>query len=244
MWSHTRRPPGTADAGPARDPRRDRGPQAPRGTRAARSAAVNKSGRSPRKPIRRCPAAIRCSTAARAPPSLSETTASASMKSRRAVDEHQGQAGGALAQQVGVVVRRRWRRSARRRRAAMNASASSRSRPGSSSELPTSVSTPRSRAASSTPRCTAPKNGLETSSKITPDRRRLPIGAAQRARREVVPVAEHLDGLAHALREVLAHTGATVDHPRHRAEAHAGHGRDLSHGRALGGPPLRATRGS
>ena len=50
----------------------------------------------------------------------------------------------------------------------LNAAASSRSRSGSSSELPTSVSTPRSRAASSTPRCTAPKKGFETSSKIRP----------------------------------------------------------------------------
>ena len=77
---------------------------------------------------------------------------------------------------------------------AMNASASSRSRSASSSELPTSVSTPRSRAASSTPRCTEPKNGLLTSSKITPMRRRLAIGAAQGAGREVVAVAEHVDG--------------------------------------------------
>ena len=51
---------------------------------------------------------------------------------------------------------------------AANASASPRSRAGSSSELPAKVSTPRRRATSSMPRCTAEKNGLETSSKIRP----------------------------------------------------------------------------
>ena len=36
------------------------------------------------------------------------------------------------------------------------------------------------------------------------DAGRLAVGAAQRARREVVPVAEQLDGVAHALDEVVA----------------------------------------
>ena len=52
-------------------------------------------------------------------------------------------------------------------RRALSDSASSRSRSGCSSELPARVSTPRSRATSSTPRWTAEKNGFETSSKIS-----------------------------------------------------------------------------
>ena len=51
---------------------------------------------------------------------------------------------------------------------APNASASSRSRSGCSSELPANVRTPRSRATSSMPRCIAEKNGLPTSSTTRP----------------------------------------------------------------------------
>ena len=68
-----------------------------------------------------------------------------------------------------------------------NASASSRSRAASSSELPTSVSMPRSRTTVSSPRSTAAWNGLATSSKTTPmlvevrsARRRLDAEASRR----------------------------------------------------------------
>ena len=68
-------------------------------------------------------------------------------------------------------------------RRALNDSASSRSRSGRSSELPAKVSTPRSRATSSTPRCTAEKNGLATSSKIRPM-----LADSRLARRSVLAV--------------------------------------------------------
>jgi hypothetical protein len=71
------------------------------------------------------------------------------------------------------------------------------------------------------------------------DARRLPIRAAQGARREVVPVAQQLDGVAHALGEVAAHALAAVDHPRDRAEADAGNGRHLAHRRPAPRPARR-----
>ena len=86
----------------------------------------------------------------------------------RAVDEHRARCRPRDRAAGRSCRARRWRRSARRPRARLNAAASSRSRSGSSSELPTSVRIPRSRATSSTPRCTAPKNGFDTSSKIRP----------------------------------------------------------------------------
>ena len=101
---------------------------------------------------------------------------------------------------------------------------------------------PRSRATSSTPRWTAPKNGFDTSSKIRPMLADWPVRAAQRARRQVVPVAEQLDGVAHAHDEVVAHPGAAVDHARDRAEAHAGDRRHLAHRRPARAPALRGLR--
>ena len=75
-----------------------------------------------------------------------------------------------------------------------------------------------------------------------PDAGRLAVRAAQRAGREVVPVAQQLDRVAHAHDEVLAHPGAAVDHARHGAQAHAGDRRHLAHGRAPGAPGLHGHR--
>ena len=70
------------------------------------------------------------------------------------------------------------------------------------------------------------------------DAGRLAVRAAQRARGQVVPVAEQRDGVADPLDEVAADALATVDDARDRAQAHARDGRDLAHGRPAAGPPL------
>ena len=69
------------------------------------------------------------------------------------------------------------------------------------------------------------------------DARRQAVGAAQRARRDVVAVAERGDRLVDALCEVAADGGVGVDDPRDGAEAHAGKRRDLLHRGAATTPP-------
>ena len=71
------------------------------------------------------------------------------------------------------------------------------------------------------------------------DAGRLPIRAAQGARREVVPVAQQLDGVAHPVDEIGADAVPAVDHARDRAQAHAGDRRHLAHGRPAPRPALR-----
>ena len=71
------------------------------------------------------------------------------------------------------------------------------------------------------------------------DRRRQAVRPPQRARGEVVAVAQQRDRVAHALGEVGSHTGTAVDHPRDRAEAHAGDRRDLAHRWPARPAPLR-----
>ena len=57
---------------------------------------------------------------------------------------------------------------------------------------------------------------------------RLPVGAAQRAGRQVPPVAEDLDRVTDADGEILAHVPA-VDDARDGRDAHAGDARDVLH---------------
>ena len=66
------------------------------------------------------------------------------------------------------------------------------------------------------------------------DRRREPVGASQRARRQVAPVAEDLDRVLHAPRQVRPHVVAAVDDARDRGEAHAREARDVLHRRPAG----------
>ena len=120
------------------------------------------------KAIRRWPCAIRCATARSAPPRLSLSTLSASIDARRAVDEDERDAGGDVALQIGVVLAVGDDDQAVDAAVEHAPRSSSRSRSGSSSELPAKVTTERVRATSSTPRWMAEKNGFETSSKISP----------------------------------------------------------------------------
>ena len=66
------------------------------------------------------------------------------------------------------------------------------------------------------------------------DRRREPVVASQRARHQVAPVAEDLDRVLHAPRQVRADVVAAVDDARDRGEAHAGEVRDVLHRRPPG----------
>ena len=72
------------------------------------------------------------------------------------------------------------------------------------------------------------------------DARRQPIGPAQRAGGQVVAVAEQLDRLVDARRQVGADARPAVDDARDGGEAHAGQRRDLLHRRAPAVPAVGA----
>ena len=74
---------------------------------ASRSSAVEIDRRSPRKAMRRCPCASRCSTASTAPPTLSDDDAVCIEMPGRPVDEHERRPGAPLLVEVRVVVARR-----------------------------------------------------------------------------------------------------------------------------------------
>ena len=175
----------------------------------------------------------------RAPPALSVTTVSASRNRGGRSTNTSAMPAARSRMQVGAVGDRGGERSARRRRARRTPRRARARARAPRRRSPTSVSTPRARATSSTPRCTAPKNGFDDVLEDQPDARRLAVGPPQRARGEVVAVAEQLDRVAHAHREVGPHAVAAVDHARDRAEAHAGDRRDLAHRRAARRAPLR-----
>ena len=183
---------------------RPRARRAPRGSRAGARPAVKIRCWSPRKPIRRCP---------RGDQMRGGGERAAGVVAQHAVGVDERAAGG---RRTRAPRRRRARRagtsgrcpagttirpSTRRDR---NASASSRSRSASSSELPTSGSTPRVRATVSTPRSSAGVERVRDVVEDEPDARRRAVGATQVRRREVAPVAEQRDGLAHLLGEVGA----------------------------------------
>ena len=184
--------------------------RAPRGSRAGARRRVCRSRAGRRG--RRCAGGRRragATAAARAPPALSAEhdvgvdEARAGGRRRRAPRRRRGRAAGSCGRSpAGAMIRPSTRR-------ARNASASSRSRSGPRRSCRRRSSTPRSRATSSTPRCTAREERVGDVLEDQADAGRQPVGAAQRAGGQVVAVAEQLDRRVDPLGEV----GATLGPP-------------------------------
>ena len=141
-----------------------------------------------RDPIRVWPAASRCRAAARAPPALSDVTTSP-RAARVAYRRYRLQPGSQSLERcsdrltAGTMIRPSTRR-------ATIASASSRSRCGSSSTLPANTATPRVRARSSTARCSADEKRIGYVLEHQPDRAGAAVARAQAPRGQVRLVVE------------------------------------------------------
>ena len=171
-------------------------------------------GRSPRKAIRRWPAATRCVTASAEPPRVVAHDRVGLQPARRA-GRRTPAARPRRARAPGSGGRGRRARSAARRRGARRTPPRGRARAGRRRpSCPRRCRKRRSREKSSTPRCTQREERVGDVLDDDPDAGRDAPGAPQRARRLVALVAEQLDRVADLRRQILAHRDVAVDRPR------------------------------
>ena len=198
------------------------------------------AGLSPMKPIRRWPWAIRWATPSRAPPKLSESTTSASIRPGRAVHEHRGDARLDLGLQIAVVVTGRDHdqpvhpAGAQRQHQlllavrVLGAGAVDQQRAVGAGHL-------LHRAA---------QRAVEGVGEILQDQADAGRTAlAQHPRAVVAAEAERLDRLLDAALGVRGDARLAVHHPGDRLQAHSGAGGDVLHGRPVAVAGLGVTGG-